>query len=181
MPYDKGDFTQQGIDGKVSGGLLLNNKRDVDVLVSSNEDDSTLGGVAVTIEDHLNDLKYAFFGENLEAGEVYEIGVGGDTRLVIPSQTINQTNDTPYAILSDIPDNITDFDTICLLLDNNFASIILEWDSDNSIYTGTDYKYNMTATLGLESDEWKISILNPDSTPITGELPILGVGLTESE
>lgn len=28
MPYDKGDFTQQGIDGKVAGGLLLNNKRD---------------------------------------------------------------------------------------------------------------------------------------------------------
>ena len=74
MPYDKGDFTQQGIDGKVAGGLLLNNKRDVDVLVTTNEDDSTLGGIAVTVEDHLNDLKYAFFGENLEAGEVYEIG-----------------------------------------------------------------------------------------------------------
>ena len=77
MPYDKGDFTQQGIDGKVAGGLLLNNKRDVDILVSSDEDDSTLAGVAVTIEDHLNDLKYAFFGTDLEAGEVYEIGAGG--------------------------------------------------------------------------------------------------------
>ena len=77
MPYDKGDFTQQGVDGKVAGGLLLNNKRDVDVLVTTNEDDSTLGRIAVTVEDHLNDLKYAFFGENLEAGEVYEIGAGG--------------------------------------------------------------------------------------------------------
>ena len=82
MPYDKGDFTQQGIDGKVAGGLLLNNKRDVDVLVTTNEDDSTLGAVAVTIEDHLNDLHYAFFGENLEAGEVYEIGAGGGDDLL---------------------------------------------------------------------------------------------------
>lgn len=181
MPYDKGDFTQQGIDGKVSGGLLLNNKRDVDILVSTNEDDSTLGGVAVTIEDHLNDLKYAFFGENLEAGEVYEIGGGGDTRLVIPTQTISQTHDTPYAILSDVSDNITDYNLICLLLDNNFTSIVLVWDEDADAYIGTDYKYNMSAFLGFISDQWKLSILNPDETPITGEIPILGVGLTERE
>lgn len=82
MPYNKGDFTQQGVDGKVCGGLLLNNKRDVDVLVSTDEDDSTLNGIAVTVEDHLNDLKYAFFGTDLEAGEVYEIGAGGDSPIV---------------------------------------------------------------------------------------------------
>ena len=102
MPYDKGDFTQQGVDGKVCGGLLLNNKRDVDVLVSTNEDDSTLGGIAVTVEDHLNDLKYAFFGENLEAGEVYEIGASGGGGLENPILTITFNNTmraaagTPY-------------------------------------------------------------------------------------
>ena len=96
MPYDKGDFTQQGIDGKVAGGLLLNNKRDVDVLVSSNEDDSTLSLIAVTVEDHLNDLKYAFFGENLEAGEVYEIGAGGGSSITPILSLTTTSNSSQY-------------------------------------------------------------------------------------
>ena len=94
MPYNKGDFTQQGVDGKVCGGLLLNNKRDVDVLVTTNEDDSTLGAVAVTVEDHLNDLKYAFFGTDLEAGEVYEIGGGGESPIVYIKVNITNDNTT---------------------------------------------------------------------------------------
>lgn len=114
MPYDKGDFTQQGIDGKVSGGLLLNNKRDVDVLVSTNEEDSTLDLVAVTIEDHLNDLKYAFWGENLEAGEVYEIGAGGggdygDLRWVIPIQECTLTGLETEPNIATVNENIQDY------------------------------------------------------------------------
>lgn len=35
MPYNKGDFTQQGIAGYVNGGLLLNNKRDVTTRIST--------------------------------------------------------------------------------------------------------------------------------------------------
>ena len=57
---------------------MLNDKRDVNVIVSANDEDSTLGGVSVGIHDHLNDLWYIFGGENLEAGETYEIGGGAD-------------------------------------------------------------------------------------------------------
>lgn len=171
MPYDKGDFTQQGIDGKVAGGLLLNNKRDVDVLVTTNEDDSTLGAVAVTIEDHLNDLHYAFFGENLEAGEVYEIGAGGGGTSITPILTLNLTTNT----------SIKMFNTVSLVLENNKlrSGEILTGIHEIIPYTGLQYApegYNfvigeaLSATLTdavnctlVEDDGiYLISITNPD-------------------
>ena len=118
MPYDKGDFTQQGYDGKVAGGLLLNNKRDVDVLVSTNEEDSTLDLVAVTIEDHLNDLKYAFFGENLEAGEVYEIGAGGGG-VSYKKLTVHfvNTSESPCNVLPNPVDFVND--ELCIITNSS--------------------------------------------------------------
>lgn len=149
MPYDKGDFTQQGVDGKVAGGLLLNNKRDVDVIVSTNEDDSTLGAVAVTIEDHLNDLKYTFGGENLEAGEVYEIGAGGDS---IPIRYIkcNIVNNSTYDLYAGNTNLNPDFTTYAI-------------DGNNG-----DYPYTMEGVNALVNSDIDTPVKIADANGGTG-------------
>lgn len=69
MPdYNKGDFTQQGIDGFVEGGLHLNEKRCLTARISTDEDSAGLDSVEINIHDHLNDLDYTFSGENIIAG-----------------------------------------------------------------------------------------------------------------
>lgn len=77
MPdYNKGDFTQQGIDGFVEGGLHLNEKRCLTAKISTDEDSAGLDSVEINIHDHLNDLDYTITGENLVVGE-NTIGSGG--------------------------------------------------------------------------------------------------------
>lgn len=63
MPFNKGDFTQQGVAGHVNAILRLNEKRLVNIDMTSNEEDEgcTITG---TVTDLLND-------------KVYEIGSGG--------------------------------------------------------------------------------------------------------
>lgn len=79
MPdYNKGDFTQQGVDGFVEGGLHLNEKRCLTARISSNEETAGLDNVEINIHDHLNDLDYTITGENLTVGENF---IGGLTRI----------------------------------------------------------------------------------------------------
>ena len=69
MPdYNKGDFTQQGYGGYVSGGLHLNEKRCLTAKISTDEETAGLDSVEINIHDHLNDLDYTFSGENVIAG-----------------------------------------------------------------------------------------------------------------
>lgn len=68
MPFNKGDFTQQGVDGYVEGGLLLNQKRNLTTKISTDEDSAGLEFVGINIHDHLNDLDYTFIGQNVSAG-----------------------------------------------------------------------------------------------------------------
>ena len=87
MPdYNKGDFTQQGIDGFVEGGLHLNEKRCLTARISTDEETSGIDSIEINIHDHLNDLDYAISGENLTVGE----NVVG----IIPSGNIEITENT---------------------------------------------------------------------------------------
>ena len=91
MPdYNKGDFTQQGYDGYVSGGLHLNEKRCLTAKISTDEDTAGLDSVEINIHDHLNDLDYTITGENLTVGE-NTIG-GGGIELYNLSITLNTTD-----------------------------------------------------------------------------------------
>lgn len=88
MPtYNKGDFTQQGVDGYVDGSLELNQKRIVDVRVSSDEESETISDVNIKIRDELNDLEYDITGSNLATGENV-IGGGGGQETVTKTYTI---------------------------------------------------------------------------------------------
>lgn len=83
MPdYNKGDFTQQGIDGFVEGGLHLNEKRCLTAKISTDEDSAGLDSVEINIHDHLNDLDYTITGENLVVGENTIGGGGGGDNLI---------------------------------------------------------------------------------------------------
>lgn len=61
MPYDKGDFTQQGINGDVSALVRLNEKRVMKVVLSS-DDESDNCDVSGAVYDMLNGTSYSLGG-----------------------------------------------------------------------------------------------------------------------
>lgn len=74
MPYNKGDFTQQGVNGVVTALVRLNDKRVVKMALSSDDESSNVNVVG-TVYDYLN-------------GETYPLG--GST----PTGTITITENT---------------------------------------------------------------------------------------
>ena len=78
MPdFNKGDFTQQGVAGHVNANLRLNEKRLVNIDLTSNEEAEgcTING---TVKDLLND-------------KVYGIGSGGGGLAILTATIINET------------------------------------------------------------------------------------------
>ena len=61
MPYDKGDFTQQGVNGDVSALVRLNDKRVVKMVLSSDDESSNVD-VSGTVYDYLNGETYPLGG-----------------------------------------------------------------------------------------------------------------------
>lgn len=61
MPYNKGDFTQQGINGDVSALVRLNDKRVVKMVLSSDDESSNVD-VTGTVYDYLNGETYPLGG-----------------------------------------------------------------------------------------------------------------------
>ena len=82
MPFNKGDFTQQGVAGHVNANLRLNEKRLVNIDMTSNEEAEgcTITG---TVTDLLND-------------KVYNIGSGVSGNIEITENGEN-INVAPYA------------------------------------------------------------------------------------
>lgn len=78
MPYNKGDFTQQGVNGDVSALVRLNDKRVVKMVLSSDDESSNVD-VQGTVYDYLN-------------GETYPLG--GTT----PTGTITITENGDYDV-----------------------------------------------------------------------------------
>ena len=79
MPYNKGDFTQQGVNGHVNANVRLNEKRlvNIDMTINEEAEGCTIVG---TVKDLLNDKVY-----NIGSGG----GGGGDT---IPKCTVTIIN-----------------------------------------------------------------------------------------
>ena len=97
MPYNKGDFTQQGVAGYVNGGLLLNNKRDVTARISTDEESAGIDSVDIKIKDRLNDIEYHITGENLSEGENVIGGGGGSGDLSISEVTLVSSDGLNYS------------------------------------------------------------------------------------
>ena len=137
MPYDKGDFTQQGINGDVSALVRLNDKRVVKMVLSSDDESSNVD-VTGTVYDYLNGETYPLGGttptgtititENTEPGSPLDIaqyryadvsvsGGGGLTR---------------YTDITFINNNITSVTLQFSLGDTNYGGSI-PLDSDNNV------------------------------------------------
>ena len=84
MPeLNKGDFTQQGIDGDVSALIRLNDKRIVKLALSSDDEDSSIT-ISGTVFDTLNNI---------------ETPLGGDDRYEkLVSRTITEAADLPATV-----------------------------------------------------------------------------------
>lgn len=82
MPFNKGDFTQQGVAGHVNANIRLNEKRLVNIDLTSNEDDEGCT-IAGNVTDLLNN-------------EVYPIGAGVSGNIEITENGEN-INVAPYA------------------------------------------------------------------------------------
>ena len=82
MPYNKGDFTQQGVAGDVSALVRLNEKRVMKVVLSS-DDESDNCDISGAVYDLLNE-------------EVYPIGAGVSGNIEITENGEN-INVAPYA------------------------------------------------------------------------------------
>ena len=61
MPYNKGDFTEQGVNGDVSALVRLNDKRVVKMVLSSDDESSNVD-VQGTVYDYLNGESYSLGG-----------------------------------------------------------------------------------------------------------------------
>jgi len=116
MPFNKGDFTQQGVAGHVNANLRLNEKRLVSIDLTSNEEAEgcTITG---TVKDMLNNKVYGIgagvsgnieITENTAEGETLNIapyatatvnvsGGGGNVKTL--ELTVNATGTTPTAPL----------------------------------------------------------------------------------
>ena len=167
MPYNKGDFTQQGVAGDVSALVRLNEKRVMKVVLSS-DDESDNCDISGAVYDLLNEEVYPI-GAGV-SGNI-EITENGENINVAPyaTATVNvsggggDVTETYYFVYSDeyeveegevgfgdvylygniIPDMP---DTFTLVIENNTVTFNkVAVDS----YTSTDNKY----TLNITSDE----------------------------
>ena len=123
MPdFNKGDFTQQGVNGHVNATVRLNEKRLVSIDLTSNEEAEgcTITG---TVKDLLNDKVYGVGsgvsgnieitenGENINVAPYATATVNVPSSgmdFVIPEQTINTPDTGRVFIESDFPVPLTD-------------------------------------------------------------------------
>ena len=105
MPYNKGDFTQQGVNGDVSALVRLNEKRVMKVVLSS-DDESDNCDISGKVYDLLNGTSYDI-GSGV-SGNI-EITENGENINVAPyaTATVNVSGGTSYTELEFI-DNTVD-------------------------------------------------------------------------
>ena len=60
--YNKGDFTEQGINGTVKALVRLNNKRILDLSVATAGDNEAINNLDINIHDDVNGLSYNISG-----------------------------------------------------------------------------------------------------------------------
>lgn len=77
MPFNKGDFTQQGVNGDVSALVRLNEKRVVKLTLSSDDNDSSVT-ISGTVYDDLNDVTSSIASAPSGTIEITANGTGID-------------------------------------------------------------------------------------------------------
>ena len=108
MPYNKGDFTEQGVAGDVTALVRLNDKRIVKMVLSSDDESSNVD-VAGTVYDYLNGETYPLVvpptpptptGEPvlIETVEVGAVNTTSTTATTVTSSSLSLDYE-PYSLL----------------------------------------------------------------------------------
>lgn len=156
MPYDKGDFTQQGINGDVSALVRLNEKRVMKVVLSS-DDESDNCDISGAVYDMLN-------------GESYSVGSEPTGTITITS---NGTGiDVSQYALADI--NVSNLLSLVQTVDLGHLSTT----SGTAVDTGT------TLTIDVTTEPYDLYMLvvkpetSPESDGLMITISIVGLGGT---
>lgn len=145
MPFNKGDFTQQGVAGHVNANLRLNEKRLVNIDLTSNEEAEgcTITG---TVKDLLNDKVYGI-GAGV-SGNI-EITENGENINVAPyaTATVNVSGgggDTANITFVPTYPNSEIFDGLELGPIQLSYSYEIEEETITDVFRGTQAYYNLT-------------------------------------
>ena len=164
MPdFNKGDFTQQGVAGHVNANLRLNEKRLVNIDLTSNEaaEGCTITG---TVKDLLNDKVYGI-GSGV-SGNI-EITENGENINVAPyaTATVNVSGGTSDFTTAEVTvtsgEGTTNTLALPIIVDSEYYSICTVANNDigTTIYTVPLYKG--------EADALIISV-SPPTVAVTG-------------
>lgn len=183
MPFNKGDFTQQGVAGHVNANLRLNEKRLVNIDMTSNEEAEGCT-IAGTVTDLLND-------------KVYPIGAGVSGNIEITENTAEgeSLNIAQYATATvNVAGGGSDWSTVELTIKQTDFTI---YDPDDHFSTCIPVLYNGTYDLlNVEAVNNSITVLLPiyqgsavcdvdhlvKNTAMTNEIPdISGSAVYDSE
>lgn len=154
MPdFNKGDFTQQGVNGHVNATVRLNEKRLVNIDLTTDEEAEgcTITG---TITDMLNDVVYDLLPtpthDSLELLATQTLG----------SISTTDTSGVDTGFDANIP-NATDYDLILVMIENNSPSeghhvatyqAVWKYATGNTNFTGVN---NRLLNVYLSSDKLK--------------------------
>ena len=140
MPYNKGDFTQQGINGDVSALVRLNEKRVMKVVLSS-DDESDNCDISGKVYDLLNGTSY-----DIGSGG----GGGGDSILKCTITFINDSADEQY---------IDHYIGACEFISNNviIANIDSVLPNESATYTGVYVKDGEQYLIGYNSENIELT------------------------
>lgn len=160
MPdFNKGDFTQQGVNGHVNATVRLNEKRLVNIDLTSNEEEE---GCTITgqITDLLNNIVYP-----LTPG-IYDY-IGKDTELLMENtESINLATDTTWSSWtpSNTAGNIADskliFDDVPL--DTNYCYTIMMFQKVYAVYDSDSVNSALLGTAQLN-----VTLLRPGYNNVT--------------
>lgn len=182
MPFNKGDFTQQGVNGHVNATVRLNEKRLVNIDLTSNEEAEGCT-IAGTVTDLLNDKVYSIGsgvsgnieitenGENINvapyATATVNVAGGGMPYCAINYQASSMflgrslilRSDEPngYIVTSSLNTNET-YNALYQLLDTNTYGIVIPTITDNLEVIDM---VNCTLEYDVDEEVYIIAITDP--------------------
>lgn len=168
MPFNKGDFTQQGVAGHVNANLRLNEKRLVNIDLTSNENDEgcTISG---TVTDLLNNVVYQV---SKPTSPLDIFGVGAE---LVETKTVEgNLNDIGWA--SWTPSTT---DTVLVPLQSDFLTIDRELGYNYVLVREAEVHYKYTEpttalTTNLFTDVYGVNSMCGSLTDLQNGPPFTG-------
>ena len=127
MPYNKGDFTQQGVNGDVSALVRLNEKRVMKVVLSS-DDESDNCDISGKVYDLLNGADYNIGSEasgniDINTNGVHDVSAYTTATVQVPDTLADAVISKDFTGITSITTNATDIRNACFENGTSIVSI----------------------------------------------------------